>query len=168
MQHSCLQIFFCIVPLHTRLHSISALSSNVLYIYDSEVSLIHCTMDIGSMLLQARLNRGMMPHRYLAQHSAFADLVDYSEFTAVVDPADLESSNIVDLLEQRYGAEKRLKLTQRLHQVRPGFGHWPRPGLQSCCSQQNAISVLFRGFTPPGILHGSCCEQGCSGSVSHG
>ena len=55
--------------------------------------------------------------RYLAQHSAFADLVDYSEFTAVVDPAELESANVIDMLEQRYDKPARLKLMKRLHQV---------------------------------------------------
>lgn len=55
--------------------------------------------------------------RYLAQHSAFADLVDYSEFTAVVDTAELESSNVVDILELRYDRAARLKMMKRLHQV---------------------------------------------------
>ena len=55
--------------------------------------------------------------RYLAQHSAFADLVDYSGFTAVVDPAELESANVIEILEQRYDKSARLKLMKRLHQV---------------------------------------------------
>ncbi len=55
--------------------------------------------------------------RYLAQHSAFADLVDYSEFTVVVDPTELESANILDILRKRHGRTSRLDMTERLHQV---------------------------------------------------
>lgn len=46
-----------------------------------------------------RLDWGGLRHRYLNQHSAFADVVDYSKFTAVVNPKLLNQSNIVDILE---------------------------------------------------------------------
>ena len=39
--------------------------------------------------------------RYLNQHSAFADIIDYREITAVVNPKALNQSNIVDILEVR-------------------------------------------------------------------
>lgn len=35
----------------------------------------------------------------------------------MVDPAELESANVVDLLEQRFDQSARLKLVKRLHQV---------------------------------------------------
>ncbi len=37
--------------------------------------------------------------RYLNRHSAFADIVDYREITAVVNPRALNQSNIVDILQ---------------------------------------------------------------------
>lgn len=59
--------------------------------------------------------------RYLAQHSAFADVIDYSEFTANVNPTALNTSNIVDILEERYPLQKRIDMALRLHQVKHVF-----------------------------------------------
>mmetsp|Transcript_17054 Transcript_17054/g.50910 ORF Transcript_17054/g.50910 Transcript_17054/m.50910 type:complete len:629 (+) Transcript_17054:196-2082(+) len=59
--------------------------------------------------------------RYLLQHSAFADVVDYSEFTAVVNPKALNKSNIVDILKERFPPEKRAAMAMRLHQIKHIF-----------------------------------------------
>lgn len=78
--------------------------------------------------------------RYLAQHSAFADLVDYTEFTVVVDPKELETGNIIDILKARHGRTSRLNMTQRLHQVE-NASCWIHSQEASDCALQHHIHL---------------------------
>jgi hypothetical protein len=65
-------------------------------------------------------------------------MVDYSGFTVVVEPAELDSANVVDILEQRFDRTARLQLMKRLHQV----GVLLVPVLAPSCRRQQRADVV--------------------------
>ena len=85
--------------------------------------------------------------RYLAQHSAFADVIDYSEFTAVVNPKALNRTNIVDILQVRARSQKS---SSPLTLETGGGG---RPGPAGVSGTTSHVSRLCQGpfFSGPAL-----------------
>lgn len=109
--------------------------------------------------------------RYLAQHSAFADLVDYSEFTVVVDPTELESANILDILQKRHGRTSRLDMTERLHQVKKRTARNPvsyiiasRPRLFQMRNTKDLPAGMMR-LRSQMCINAVCHKPGCCRAV---
>jgi hypothetical protein len=114
--------------------------------------------------------------KYLNQHSAFADLVDYSEFTSVVDPAELESTNIIDILKQRHGRTSRLAMTQRLHQIKHIFLYSVNPlhtlvrfdEMGAVHPRDDAFTSSLKALLRHACAHGTLPAAKCGGTAPAG